>query len=126
MPTVITNENVNEFVISGRWLIEGKMSPDLDRDESKSFSLMFSFDKVPVREVIQVSLNPKKINWVNTNRKSYDKVVDKQVVQLNFKGGNVQLTDEQVENAQVAKLASMETEEEKKAYLAELLKKASK
>ena len=119
----VTNENAKDCLVNGRWMIEGKMKPELDSDEQKSFTLMFTFKDVSVRQIIQDALSQKKINWVNNNRKKFDAVEDQKVYELNYSGGNAQLTDEQVENSMAAKLAAMTPEEQEKYIREKLLKK---
>lgn len=85
--TTITRDNLNEFVVSGVWTISASVKEDKTSSESKRVNLQFTFDSVPIGEVIGASLRPKVINWQNGARDKFAAVIDGSTVKLNFTGG---------------------------------------
>ena len=74
MATIITKENITDFVISGEWDIANSMKPYEKATEKVKNTLRFVFDKVPVLDVISSSLKDKKINYQNSHREKFDSI----------------------------------------------------
>ena len=82
----ITNANTGNYVVNGSWKINGSMKPDEDATEAKKFTLNVRFNNVPVSDIINKSLDPTKIQWVNgQGRKNFDKWTNNQVIDIDFK-----------------------------------------
>lgn len=82
----ITNENVRNYNVNGSWTINGSMKPDKDSEDSKTFTLNVRFNNVPVIDIINKSLDPTKIQWVNgPGRSKFDTWTKGQTINIDFK-----------------------------------------
>ena len=83
----ITRDNVNDFTVSGVWSIAGTFKADDTSDEKKSFTLNVKFDNVPVVDIINSAIGsqPTKVQWCNANRKRFDEIDNKAVINVDFK-----------------------------------------
>lgn len=77
--------NVNEYTLTGKFDIAGSFKSDGDSDESKTVTLRFVMDHVPLIDVITPALSTKKIVWVNgPGRSKYDTWKDRSTIEVNY------------------------------------------
>ncbi len=84
---VISNGNINEYVITGEWSISAKVKPDQDSTESKKVVLKYQFNNTSIGEVISSALKDKRINWQSKARKGFNSIVDGSTITVKFEGG---------------------------------------
>ena len=83
---IIRNENVNNYFVNGVWTINGSMKSDADATDAKKFILKVKFAGVPILDIINKSLEPTKIQWVNgQGRPNFDKWTNHQTIDIDFK-----------------------------------------
>ena len=109
MATIITKENITDFVISGEWDIANSMKPYEKATEKVKNTLRFVFDKVPVLDVISSSLKDKKINYQNSHREKFDSIPEG-IVKVDYKGGKAPADTEADYESQLASLSPEEAE----------------
>ena len=84
--TIITNEDIKDFVVDGSWNIAGSMKADNESTEIKKFTLKVKFANVPVADIVNKALEPTKIQWVNgVGRKHFDTYTNNQTIEIDFK-----------------------------------------
>jgi hypothetical protein len=84
--TIINNENIKDYQVTGSWNVNGSMKADGESDESKRFTLKVRFNNVSVLDIINKALDPTKIQWVNgVGRKHFDTYVNNQTIEIDFK-----------------------------------------
>jgi hypothetical protein len=84
----ITVQNINDYVVNGVWSIDGSMKPDKESDqtEAKRFTLKVRYNNVSIADVVNKSLEPTKISWVNgVGRKNVDKYKNGEIIEIDFK-----------------------------------------
>jgi hypothetical protein len=106
MTTNITKANVSEYVVTGEFDIPFSVKSDIDSEESKSGTLRFRMDCVPLGDIIASSLKDKRINWQATARKKFESISGSIIV-VDYKGGRQPVDPKQ---STKAFLASMTTE----------------
>lgn len=84
---VITSDNMDEYVVTGEFVISASVRPELGSDESKKVTLKFKMENTPVRDIIASSLKDKRINWQNSKRKHFNSIIDGSTVLLKYEGG---------------------------------------
>jgi len=83
---IITNESIKDYQVNGSWSINGSMKPDSESEDAKKFTLRVRFKNVPVIDIVNKSLDPTKIQWVNgPGRKNFDTWNDNQIIDIDFK-----------------------------------------
>ena len=94
---------------------------DQDSTESKQITLKVKFGGVSLNDVFMKALANAVIQWQNgPGRKHFDKWVDKQIVNVDFKAP-ARMPQVDPEEAIKAKLATFATKEEKLAYINALM-----
>ena len=124
MTTIITKQNMGEFVISGEFDIAASFSVDEDAKKAKEtmhVTLRYKADKVPVASFVASSLKDKRINEQIKLRAHPELYKEGQVIVVNYTGGS--LVD--AEALWMAKFMAM-SKEEQEAKLAELKARQAK
>ena len=94
---------------------------DADSKESKQITLKVKFDGVVLNDVFMKAVSGAVVQWQNgPGRKHFDKWVDKQIVNIDFKAP-ARMPQVDPEEAVKAKLRTFETKEEKLAYIDSLM-----
>jgi hypothetical protein len=94
MTTNITKVNVSEFVVTGEFDIPFSVKSDIDSEESKSGTLRFKMDSVPLGDIISSSLKDKRINWQAIARKKFEQISGSIIV-VDYKGGRQPIDQKQ-------------------------------
>ena len=84
----ITKDNIHDYMVNGTWSVDGSMKPDKesDSDEQIRFTLNVKYNNVPVIDIVNKSLEPTKISWVNgQGRPNITKWTNGQVIDIDFK-----------------------------------------
>lgn len=116
--------NMNELVSNVTLTKACSIKPMEGSDKSKLINLKVKFDGVILQGVFDKAMAGTVIQWQNgPGRKNFDKWVNNQTVEISFSSPGRSTVDP--EQAMIAKLQTM-TEEEKEAYLTELIAKAQK
>ena len=113
------NETLETFELSKVCSIK----PDKDSSESKHVTLKIKYDQVTINDLASATLSQGVlVRWQNGQaRKRFDSLVDKQIVEVNFKSPGSRNVDPEVEI--INKLSSMKSNEEREEYLNNLLNK---
>lgn len=88
MTTNISKSEVSEFVVTGEFDIPFSVKSDIDSEESKSGTLRFKLEAVPLSDIISSSLKDKRINWQAIARKKFEQITGSIIV-VDYKGGRV-------------------------------------
>ena len=108
----------NDLTVS-KWC---SLSPDKDSDEAKTFKIELLIPSgTTVNDMASAILKTSVITWQNAKRPKYDKLIDKSTHKLTFKRP---VSEVDPEDAMVAKLQAMDTDEQRLAYLNDMMKKA--
>lgn len=123
----ITKGTLSSYVVTGEFDIEFSVKQDKDSDETKSGTLRFKMDKVPLSDIVASSLKDKRINaQVGLRGDKFATLKNGQIVVLDYKGGRVAVDPEV---AMLARLQAMTADERAKWFAekqAELAKLAGK
>lgn len=95
----ITQKTIDNYTLTGTFTIAASVKPYKDASESKSVTLAFKLNAVPVRELVTPSLQSKRITWQNNvGRKHFDSLVDRSTVEVDFlsPGKRTKTRDEQI------------------------------
>jgi hypothetical protein len=112
----IDKSKVGEFVISGEFDIAASVKSDRDSLESKTVTLRFVLNSVPLSDIIASSLKDKRINWQTSARSKFNSIPNKSIVRVDYKGGRSQITSKE----QVVGFANSLSPEERAKLIAEL------
>ncbi len=99
------NQLVKNVVVS-KWCSQ---KSDEDADTSKTFKIELTIDNVTIVDMANGLLKNEVIRWQNTNRKKYDKLVDKSTHKVVFKRP---IADIDPFDAMVARLQGMTPEQQ--------------
>lgn len=110
-------------IVNGVKLVKAcSIKPDADSSESKTINIEVSFNDVPLSGVFQKAMSQTVIQWQNgPGRKKFDSWTNNQTVKVSFKAPASTQVDSDAVVA--AKLAAMETQEERDAYINNVLLK---
>ena len=110
-------------IVSGIKLVKAcSIKADKDSDESKTINLEVTFDDVPLSGVFQKAISQTVIQWQNgPGRSKFDTWTDHQTVKVAFKAPASSQVDP--EQSIAAKLAAMDTQEERDEYIKNVLLK---
>lgn len=117
----IKKGEVGQFTVSGTFDIQAKVSPDNEskRDGlSKTFTLRFKMNSVPLEAIIASSLKDKRINAQIPLRSKFELYKDGQVIELDYEGAGRLEVNPLDKIILAAKAAGMSVEEYIKAELA--------
>jgi hypothetical protein len=112
----IEKNKVGEYSVSGEFDIAASIKSDRDSLESKSVTLRFVMDQVPLVDIIASSLKDKRINWQTSARSKFNSIVSKSIVRVDYRGGRSQVTSKE----QVVGFANSLSPEERAKLIAEL------
>jgi hypothetical protein len=114
--TNVTKDKIGEFVVSGEFDIAASVKADRDSLESKSVTLRFVMDSVPLSDIIASSLKDKRINWQTTARSKFSSISNKSIVRVDYKGGRSTIASKE----QVVNFANSLSPEERAKLIADL------
>jgi hypothetical protein len=114
----IEKNQIGEFSVSGEFDIAASVKSDRDSLESKTVTLRFVFDQIPLVDIIASSLKDKRINWQTTARSRFNSIQNKAIVRVDYKGGRSQITSKE----QVVNFANSLSSEERAKLIDELSK----
>lgn len=102
------------------------IKPGEDSTESKKITLKMSYDGLTLNDIFIKALKNDVISWANGSggRKNYDNLKDGQIVKVSAKSPGSLAVDPQT--AVVNELATMDSDNEREDYVADLLEQASK
>jgi hypothetical protein len=112
----IDKSKVGEYSVSGEFDISASIKSDRDSLESKTVTLRFMFDQVPLSDIIASSLKDKRINWQTSARSRFNSITNKAVIRVDYKGGRSHITSKE----QVVNFANSLSPEERAKLIAEL------
>lgn len=74
-----------DYLVTGKFDISTSIKPDADSVESKTLTLRFNLNGVPLRDIIQKALSTSRISWQNgPGRSKFDTWKDRQVIEVDF------------------------------------------
>ena len=114
-----TSQIITDVVVS-KWC---EISPDKESDEVKQCKVILTITNVTLLDMANGLLKSEVIRWQGTNRKKFDKLVNKSTHRIVFKKP---IMDVDPEEAMVDKLRNMDTDEQRMEYLDNLRVKAEK
>ena len=102
MATDITK--VDGYTVSGKFDVSASIKPDADSNESKTFTLRFNMDSVPLKDVITKALSPATIAWQRQGREKFDTLKDRSVIEVDFTspGKKVKTREEVIQEYKIA------------------------
>ena len=116
--------NMNEAIAGITLSKDLSIRADEDSTEKKTIHLKVKFDGAKLQGVFDKAVSSTVISWANgVGRKKFDTFKNGQTVEVQFIAPASTTVDP--ETAMIAKLQSM-TADEQKAYIAEMMKKATK
>lgn len=100
----ITHKTIDNYTLTGTFTIAASVKPYKEATESKSVTLAFRLNSVPLRELVMPSLQSKRITWQNNvGRKQFDSLIDRSTIEVDFlsPGKRTKTRDEQIAEAKV-------------------------
>lgn len=100
-----TITKVSDYLVTGKFDITTSLKPHEDALESKTLTLRFVMDNVPLRDVIQKALAPSRISWQNSpGRPKFDTWKNGSVIEVNFSSPSkrVKSREESIEELSIA------------------------
>lgn len=99
--------------------------PFTGAEEFKTVYLNIDFEGVSLQQVFNKACSSDVITWQNNNRDKYDKIIDGSTIERKFSAPPATIVSEaEGQMAFIAKLATLDTDEERQAYIEETLKDA--
>lgn len=74
-----------DYLVTGKFDISTSIKPDADSAETKTLTLRFNLNSVPLRDIIQKALSTSRISWQNgPGRSKFNTWKDRQVIEVDF------------------------------------------
>lgn len=85
--TVVTPENIEQFVVRGSWDIQSSIKADNDATTGKTVTLRFEFNGDPLTAVMARSLADARVTWANSKwgRANIVNIRNASVITVQFK-----------------------------------------
>jgi hypothetical protein len=100
-----TITKANDYLVSGKFDISTSIKPDADSTESKTLTLRFNLNSIPLRDIIQKALSTSRISWQNgPGRSKFESWKDRSVVEVDFSSPakRIKSREESIEELKVA------------------------
>lgn len=96
MATELNGKDLKEYVVTGKFDIASSIKPDKDSAESKTVTLRFNLEKVPLSDLLSPALSSKRITWQNNvGRPKFDKIKDRSIIDVDFTSPGKKIVSEE-------------------------------